>query len=73
MKIETKLNVGQEGFFLMHSKVMSSNIISIETYSNAHGLSVTYTVEKNPAGSQYTTRFNENDIFASKEDLLKSL
>lgn len=73
MNITTHLNVGDKAFFLMHSKVVSSTITTIETYSNDNGTKVTYTVKENPAGGQYTNRFAENDIFASKEDLLKSL
>lgn len=73
MKIETKLNLGDKGFFLMHGKVMCSPIIHIQTSTNEGGTSETYTVRENPSGSAYTTRFNDNDIFASKEELLKSL
>lgn len=73
MKIETKLSVGDKCFFIMHAKVMESVITYLEVRHDGYGAFITYTVKENPAGSNYTTRFSEGDIFATKEDLLKSL
>jgi hypothetical protein len=71
MKIETKLDIGDKGYFLMHGKVHSSIIVDIEIrVKNDY---IIYTVKENPAGSQYTIRFSSADIFGSKEDLLASL
>jgi len=73
MKIETKLSVGDRAFFLMHGKVHESYITYVETRTSGNNTVITYTIDRNPAGSQYTTKFYDNDIFASKDDLLKSL
>lgn len=74
MDIKTKLNINDTCFFLTQNMVRESEIesISISAYSNLD-IRISYMVKKNPAGSQYTTRFDENDIFKTKEDLLKSL
>lgn len=74
MKIETKLNIGDKGYFLVHGKVRESIIIGIETRTQSKDQTwVIYRIKENPAGSQYTTYFNDNDIFATKEELLKNL
>lgn len=74
MKIETKLNVGDDAFFLTGSAVRKSTITRIDISAvNTKFFDVTYTVKENPAGSQYTTRFNNSDIFPTKEALLASL
>ncbi len=73
MKIETKLSINDRAFFLIHGKVHESYITCVETRTSGNNTVVTYTIDRNPAGSQYTVIFNGNDIFASKDDLLKSL
>ena len=73
MKIETKLNLRDKCYFLMHGKVRESRIQAIDILINESGNHSYYHVDNNPAGGQYTTRFSDNDIFNSKEDLLKSL
>jgi hypothetical protein len=73
MKIETKLSIGDICYFLMHNKVLSSVVKSIRAKYDVNGLTVEYEIRSNSAGAQYTTTFMENELFATKEDLLKSL
>lgn len=73
MKIETKLDVGNFGYFLFQSKVRKQKITAIEIRVTADGFSTSYLVDENPCGSQYTRYFDDKLIFKSKDELLKSL
>ncbi len=73
MKIETKLSVGDCGYFLFQSKVRKQKITAIEIRVTADGCSIDYLIDTNPCGNQYTRYVNDNLIFKSKEELLKSL
>lgn len=73
MKIETKLGLNDKCFFIMLNAVREALIERIET-SNVIGQSdVIYTIDKNPAGSQYTKRLLEYEVFDTKQALLDSL
>ena len=73
MKIETKLGLNDKCFFMMCDAVREAVIERIET-SNVIGQSdVIYTIDENPAGSQYTKRLLEHEVFETKQDLLDSL
>lgn len=73
MKIETKFNIGNKCYFLMLDKVREAVIEEIETRNVQGQSNIIYTIDKNPAGSQYTKRLLEHEIFKTKQDLLDSL
>lgn len=70
MTIETKYNVGQRVFFMEQNKVISDTIISIRTLS-AISTDTTVLYEFQPSNIKYTKW--EWELFANKEELLKSL
>jgi hypothetical protein len=73
MKIETKLNIKDRCYFLMCDAVREAVIERIET-SNLQGQTdVIYTIEENPAGSQYTKRLLEHEVYETIHDLLDAL
>ena len=73
MTIETKLNIKDKCYFLMCNAVREATIERIET-RNAQGQSdVIYTIDENPAGTQYTKRLLEHEVYKTKKDLLESL
>jgi len=74
MKIETKLNISDDAYFITLNKVWQSTIERIVINVDGMGnYRTTYWVLKNPAGSQYTTAFDESEIFHTKEQLLATL
>lgn len=73
MKIETKLNLQDKCFFLMLDAVREAVICRIETSNVVGETNVIYTIDKNPAGSQYTKRLLESEVFETKQELLDSL
>mgnify|MGYP003642053252 FL=1 len=73
MRIETKLNIKDKCYFLMCDAVREATIERIET-SNVKGQSdVIYTIDENPAGTQYTKRLLEHEVYETKQDLLDAL
>lgn len=57
----------------MCDTIREAVIERIET-SNVIGQSdVIYTIDKNPAGSQYTNRLLEHEVYETKQDLLDNL
>lgn len=73
MVIKTKLNIKDKCYFLMDNKVNEAEIEKVETRNMFGVSSVFYIINENPAGSQYTTRFSESELFATKQDLLDTL
>jgi len=75
MKIETKLSVNQQAFFMMNNKVCEAKIIGIKVMvGNDAYPYITYEIDNNPAGTKYTTTgFNESEIFSHKQALLETL
>ena len=73
MKIETKLNIGDICYFMTINKIFSSVIESISIRALRGELNIEYQIRNNQAGTQYTKLFSENEIFATKQDLLNSL
>ena len=79
MVVETKLDVGDEVFFIQNSKVYTTQIKTVftDTKENSYSgiaTSVHYEIERNPAGSQYTTRgFDDTELFKTKQELLETL
>jgi len=72
MRIETKLNIGDVGYFMTNNQMYSSAVKQIETRTIGGVTDTTYTVANNPAGD-YKTRFDEDEIFGSIDDLFQSL
>lgn len=82
MEITIDLSVGQKAFFICNSKVYEQEIVAAEVFLDLVGRKgdvvklkqrVVYTVDDNPAGAQYRKRFPQDEIFATKEALLRSL
>jgi len=72
-KFDKLMKIGQKVFFMFKDSVRTASISTIRTEENKHGFSIEIEIDKNPAGNQYTCWFSENEIFASKEELFKSL
>jgi len=73
MKIETKLNLGDECFFIMGNKIRKAIVKSINVFiENNKEKLVKYEIEENPLGD-YRTYFYDNELFKTKQDLLNSL
>ena len=74
MNIITKFDCGQEVFVLFQNKIRTMEIEDIDI-SVIQGINNApkYTVYKNPAGSQWTKIFLENELYGTKQDLLDSL
>ena len=73
MEIKTKFDLWQEVFFLHNNKVHSFQIDSISVRVIALGggeeeIEISYQLN-----GLTTDRFDEKDLFATKEELLKSL
>lgn len=68
MTIETKLSIGQKAWFVRNNCVMSDTVkeIFIRIGGTRSAPDIDYVIGK-------LHNMPENDLFASKEDLLKSL
>lgn len=74
MKIETQHNIEDKVFFLFKDAVRQATIKSIDiSIAHESEINITYTIKKNPAGSMYTLRFDECELFSTKQGLLESL
>ena len=80
MEITTKLNVSDECYFMKDNKVEKSIIQKIitESYLQGNGIETTcktfisYYIT-NPKAENFPYKYYEDEVFATKEDLLKSL
>lgn len=72
MTIETKYNIGDEVWFMQDNKVCSDTITAIHTYRTETISNITYGFGKS-IRSQIIAVINEQDLFPTKEELLKSL
>ena len=66
MKIETKYDIGQEVFHLLDT-VKKDKVRDIIINVDKHGYCVEYVFEN------YTSKKSEVNVFATKEELIKSL
>lgn len=73
MNIQTKLDINDKCYFLMNDAVREAIIERIETSTVQGQSDVIYTIDNNPAGSQYTKRLLEHEVYKTKMDLLDSL
>jgi hypothetical protein len=73
MKIETKLNIKDKCYFLMRDAVREAIIERIETINVQGQSDVIYIINENPAGTQYTKRLLEREVYETKQDLLAAL
>lgn len=73
------IKAGDTVFFLFKDKVREAQVIekvTTETYCTSYAnvaTTINYEIDNNPAGSQYTKRFSEGELFKTKEELLNSL
>lgn len=72
MTIETKYNIGDEVWFMNKNKACSDIITAIHTYHTETISNITYGFGKS-IHSQIIAITNEQDLFPTKEELLKSL
>lgn len=71
MKIETKFNIDDEVFFLSNNKLYKNKILSINIYVKCEKTHIEYWME---LSKEITRQYvKEEEVFATKEDLLKSL
>lgn len=69
MEIKTKFNAKQKVYLLHMNKVEHRKIDGIQILVNAYGeAGIQYRLD-----GLYSFRFDEKDLFATKEELLKSL
>jgi len=74
MKIQTKFDTNQPVFFLYKNKVIESNIDSITITIDIHDrIKYVYTIKETAKSEFSTSRFNENELFSTKQLLLDSL
>ncbi len=66
MEVETKFNIGDNVYFITDNKVQKMDITGISISVNGNESNIEYTLH-------FDTNINENLVFASKEELLKSL
>lgn len=66
MEVETKFNIGDNVYFITDNKVQKMDITGISISVNGNEPKIEYTLH-------FDTNINENLVFASKEELLKSL
>ena len=66
MKIETKIDVGEEIFFMMHNEVVQSKITYITVNISKDGVDTEYSCEK-------AVNLKEYKVFLTKQELLNSL
>ena len=70
MTIETKFNIGDEVWFMNEGEPISEKIVRIDVEQYERKQFVEYTVV---LGDCILTTFYEQEIFPTKEELLKSL
>lgn len=67
----TKFDIGQKVYTLFRNKVCEVAILEIYIFTSDKNIGIQYTF-KDPDTSN-TIKYNENFLFATKEELLKSL
>lgn len=70
MKIETKYNIGEDVWFMNEGEPISEKIVRIDVEQYERKQFVQYTVV---LGDCLLTTFYEQEVFPTKEELLKSL
>jgi len=73
MKIETKFEPDQPVFLLYQNKVWKAEIKTIEIKVNLVYTEIFYWIKEHPIDQNYNKQFKEDQLFATKELLLKSL
>lgn len=75
MKIETKLNVGDEAWFMRDNKTCSDDVVMIRVEVEFEGIARTpiSTIEYLVGNFGSDDWYDESVIFASKKELLESL
>lgn len=72
MKIETKFNVGDEVWFIRHNKITKGEISIVHTSSDGSLTNTSYQIRMSSSPADYFELY-ENEYFATKEELIKSL
>lgn len=82
MEVLIDLPVGQKAFFITNNRIYEATIVEAEIFLALRGAEngvskvaqrVVYTVNENPAGIQFKKRFEQGELFDTKEALLRSL
>jgi len=72
MDIKTRYNIGDEVWFMNKNKACSDIITAVHTYRTETIFNITYGFGKS-IHSQIIATMSEQDLFPTKEELLKSL
>jgi hypothetical protein len=73
MKIETKLNVEDECYFLFHNKVKTGEVKDIQISVLKEKMYIKYSILFNDCDKNEHKIYLEEDIFKTKQELLNSL
>jgi hypothetical protein len=73
MSNNLKFKIGNEIFFLHNKKVLTTIVREITIHYSSKGKTVTYLCSKEDKGSIVMLKIDENDAFATKQELLDSL
>lgn len=73
MKVETKLNLLDEIYFIIDKKVINSIIRGIKIDVRSSGAEIIYLCAKEEEDNRVYIKCEENYAFKSKAELLKSL
>lgn len=73
MELKTKLDIGNEAFFISNSKIVSSTIKKIKIEAEAESIEITYLCNKNDDPPQLWVKVDEKNAFKSKKLLIDSL
>lgn len=72
MQIETKFKPGDTVYFIHDNKVVEDIVLFLEIVARLDSSEIKYAMTKTSDRMKYI-RFQENEIFATKQELLNSL
>lgn len=74
MEIKPKFNIGDKVFYLKHNKVQSDRITTIVTRAESGQISIWYGFTEETVWNKFDcANIPEDELFKTKEELLKSL
>lgn len=77
--MKEQLKPGDTAYFMFKDKVREATVLektTVESYMPSYcntTTKITYEIDSNPVGSQYTRIFQEGELFSSKQSLIDSL
>lgn len=73
MEIKTKLNIGDEIFFIGSRKIVSSKVQRIKVETFGKKVEITYLCNEDDTQKQVYLKVDETDAYKSKQELIKTL